>query len=162
MLPGLIVPTFQVDAGGGGGAVAYLHYRIEGLTNNSNGDARQAWRECKGYESNDHTGTNVFNAFFSSVVASSAPNEDQNMFLENPSLYWDSFAAAAGNHRWFEITLTEAKAIRSLLLDPFADYWQPGTMRISGTQVKASGWTQLKDFATSYNSTADTLVTDIQ
>lgn len=145
----------------GEGATAYLYYRFDGLDDNSNGDARQAWRQVKGYESNDNTGTDVFNANFQSVTASSAPNEDQNMFDGSPSLYWDSFAAASGNHRWFYVRLDTGKAVRSVTLDPFADYWQPQTMRISGSN-DGTNWTSLKDFSTSYNTAADTVVTDIQ
>lgn len=146
---------------GTGTGVAYLYYRIIALDDNSYGSADMAWREFKGYESSDNTGTNVFNTLFDEALASSAPNEDQNAFLEDPSLYWYSFSKVSGNHQWLGVKLTTPKVIRSITLDPYAAFWQPRTLQFQGSN-NGSTWTPLKTFTTAYDLNTDTVVNDIQ
>lgn len=148
-------------SGGAGSGVAYLYYRIIGLSDNTDSTARSVWREIEGYESNDNTGTNVFNDSFSEAISSSAPNEDHLAFDGSTSTYWDSFNAASGNHRWIGLRLTSAKTVRSITMTPYAQFWQPASMKIQGSQ-DGNSWVDLKAFNTSYNTSADTVVTDIQ
>lgn len=148
-------------SGGAGGGTAYLYYRVIGVGDNTEGTARSVWREIKGYESNDNTGTNVFNDSFSAAIASTGLNEDHLAFDENANTYWDSFPAASGNHRWIGVQLTSAKTVRSATLDPYAHFWQPSQMKFQGSQ-DGNSWVDLKTFNTSYDSGDDTVVTDIQ
>lgn len=141
--------------------VAYSYYRFTGLDDNSSGDARQGWREIKGFEAGDNTGTNLFQSLYLAALASNALGEAYKPFDGDPNTYWDSFPRASGDHQWIQVQLSEAKIIRSVTLDPFWQFWQPANMKIEGSN-NGSDWTELTTFATSYNTTADTVVADVQ
>lgn len=141
--------------------VAYSYYRFTGLDDNSSGDARQGWREIKGFEAGDNTGTNLFQSLYLAALASNALGEDHKLFDGDPNTYWDSFPRASGDHQWIQVQLSEARIIRSVTLDPFWQYWQPANMKIEGSN-NGSDWTELATFATSYNTAADTVVADVQ
>lgn len=147
-------------SGGSGNGVAYTYYRFLAIADNREGNSRAAWREIKGYESNDNTGTNVFIANYSTALASSALNEDHKPFDGDANTYWDSFPQVSGDYGWIYVQLNAAKTVRSVTLDPYADFWQPEQYKIQGSQDGGS-WVDLKTFTTTGLET-DTTVTNIQ
>ena len=153
--------TTKQGASGAASGVAYSYYRFTGLDDNSSGGAQQAWREIKGFEASDNTGTNLFQSLYLAALASRALNEDHKVFDGNPNTYWDSFARTSGDHQWIQVQLSEARIIRSVTLDPYASFWQPANMKIEGSN-NGSDWTELTTFATSYNTNADIVVADVQ
>lgn len=156
---GIVAGAAKAPAGGS--PLAYAYWRVIGTDNNSEGNARMAWREIRGYASTNLSGENLFNTKFVSAVYSSAPNESTRPFDNNTSTYWDSYAAAAGNHRHIGLLMDNAYAIQSIELVPYANIYQPQHCKLQAS-VDGIAWDDIITFSTAFNTSANTQVLDVQ
>ena len=146
-------------------ATAYTHYKFEATGLNSGTTQNYRWEieELQGYESNDHTGTNVFDANFLAATASSGTGQDHQAFDGNAGTYWDSFNFS-GNPTWIAVEMDTAFAIKSIRDRPFnpaGEVWTPSTIDISGSN-DGSTWTLLQEDVAMSQDYTDKDITDVQ